>query len=148
MRLRLRPTPYVVFKVAQLSFRHVLKQLHEGVVGGDIEDILRVEAWEGLPVKLFADAEERQVALDVDSKQCFGEGTRRLRVRIPRGGQVLRRGNVSVTSSSPKFTSPFSTTSRVYLTVVPDSRARQQKSKFENHLSHFDRKVHDSEVRW
>lgn len=69
-----------------MSVRHVLEQLHEGVVGGDIEQILRVEAGEDLPVKLFADAEERQVALDVDSKQCFGEGTRRLRVHIPRGG--------------------------------------------------------------
>jgi len=55
----------------KLRVRQVLEQLLEGPVVGKVKDIARIEARECLLVYQFANAQKRQMGLEVDSKQAF-----------------------------------------------------------------------------
>ena len=71
-----RPAPNNVSNVTELIVRQIFEQLQESVVVGKIEDVLRVIAGKGLFVNLLADAQERQVAFEINSEEGFGSSTR------------------------------------------------------------------------
>ena len=73
-------------KVADLSIRHVLEEFHESVLVGDVEDVLGVIAGEGFFVHLFADAEESQVAFEIDVEEGFRSSIAPVSVDVPRVG--------------------------------------------------------------
>ena len=81
--------------VTELIVRQIVEQLQESVVVGKIEDVLRVIAGKGLFVNLLADAQERQVAFEINSEEGFGSSTKRVPLGVPRVRLVLRRGKAA-----------------------------------------------------